>query len=111
MSGLLRASLGALRHPNSERRTEAAAVIRDLAAALGSLLPSTAGALVVAALLEDEREPYEQMLFTLLELNLRSPIPASVLAPLNEIKQVEAWEADYMQEIFENASHSASDEH
>ena len=101
----LQVALNDLRDPSPSRRTEAAAVIRDLAGDLAGLLPATAGMLVISALLETEEEPYEQALHTLVELSVRSPIPLSVLEPLRTIEPTTAWEVEYIADIFENASY------
>jgi len=104
----LRTALNEIRHPSSVRRTEAAAAIRDLTVDLAGLLPAVAGVLVVSALIETEKKAYEQMLFTLVELSVHSPIPSSVLAPLRDIKASYEWEAEYIQDILENASYGAN---
>ena len=110
MTEHLQAALNDVRHASAERRTEAAAAICDLAVDLGKLLPAVAGLLVVSALIETEKEPYEQMLFTLGELSVRNPIPSSVLAPLGDVEPSYEWDAEYIQDILENAFYGASED-
>lgn len=106
----LRTALNEIRHNSSVRRIEAAATIRDLAVDLAKLRPAVAGVLVVSAMIETEEEAYEQMLFTLVELSVHSPIPSPVLAPLRDIKPSHEWEAEYIQDILENAAYHANDD-
>ena len=103
MSEQLRAAVRNLLNESASERTEAAAVLRDLAVDLGGLVPVIAGVLVVSALLESEDEPYEQMLFTLGELSVHSSIPLTVLEPLRAIEASRSWEVEYIQDIFGNA--------